>query len=136
MGLEAILMMFFVTKHLIFDWWLQTSWMASNKHRLLHPAGYVHAGLNVIGSVIAIIAYLFFLDFNHYNVLLVSITFPHLYLLLLGEFISHFVMDFVKMNVTKAQGWDMTKDPQFWYWTGFDQWVHIMYLVFMAGLIV
>ena len=132
MGLESILMLFLVTKHLIFDWWLQTSWMAFNKHKLDHPAGYVHAGINVLGSLLAMSLFIGFFG----NQVINPVSVPIFFLLFLGEFVSHFVMDYTKMNVTKKMKWDMTKDPQFWYWTGFDQWVHVAYLVFMAGMLV
>jgi hypothetical protein len=32
------------TLHLAVDWLTQNEWMADHKHRLVHPAGYVHAG--------------------------------------------------------------------------------------------
>jgi len=132
MGVESILIMFFVTKHLIFDWWLQSPWMAFNKHKLNHLAGYVHAGVNVLGTVIAIVMFAVFTG----NPLSPTLTMGIYWLLIGGEFVSHFVMDYVKMNVTRRKKWDMTKDPQFWYWAGFDQWVHVAYLVFMAGILV
>lgn len=117
---------------MIFDWWLQTGWMAFNKHKLNHWGGYAHAGVNVAGTLIALAAFAIFFGGAVHTVdpeWLISA-------LLLGEFVSHFIMDYVKMNVTRWRGWDMTKDPQFWHWTGFDQAVHMAYLVFMAGMIV
>ena len=132
MGLESILILFFATKHLIFDWWLQSGWMAFNKHRFDHWGGYAHAGLNVIGTVFALLIFALVMGpfpAIHHTTYLVP-------LLLVGEFVSHFFMDLVKMRVTKWRKWDMTKDPQFWHWTGFDQWVHMIYLIFMAGMLV
>ncbi len=34
--------------HLVADWLLQNDWMAMNKTRLSHPAGWVHAGIHAI----------------------------------------------------------------------------------------
>ncbi len=34
--------------HLVADWVLQNNWMAVNKTRLSHPAGWVHAGIHAI----------------------------------------------------------------------------------------
>lgn len=34
-----------VILHLIVDWLFQNRWIAENKFRVTHPAGYVHAGL-------------------------------------------------------------------------------------------
>jgi hypothetical protein len=30
--------------HLAVDWLTQNEWIAANKHQLIHPAGYLHAG--------------------------------------------------------------------------------------------
>jgi hypothetical protein len=34
--------------HLVADWLLQNDWMALNKTRLRHPAGWVHAGIHAL----------------------------------------------------------------------------------------
>ena len=34
--------------HLVADWLLQNDWMALNKTKLRHPAGWVHAGIHAI----------------------------------------------------------------------------------------
>lgn len=128
MGPESILMLLFVTKHLIFDWWMQPAWMAFEKHDMRKKGGYIHAGLNVIGTWITVVMF-GFMGYDYQ----VSIT---LYiLLLLGEFVSHYLMDFIKMNVNRKMGWKCNEHQAFWNWTGFDQWFHMMYLVMMAGLI-
>lgn len=35
-----------VVAHLVADWILQNDWMALNKMKLTHPAGWVHAGIH------------------------------------------------------------------------------------------
>lgn len=35
-----------IVLHLIADWPFQSDWMAQNKTKLSHPAGYVHAGIH------------------------------------------------------------------------------------------
>lgn len=40
------LMIWGLVAHLIADWPLQNDWMAKNKMKLLHPAGYIHAGIH------------------------------------------------------------------------------------------
>lgn len=42
-----------IVLHLVADWPLQIDWMAQNKTNLLHPAGYVHAGIH--GLMLSII---------------------------------------------------------------------------------
>jgi len=127
MGPESILIMLFVFKHMVADWWLQPGWMCFNKHKLNHWGGYAHSGVNVLGTVVALGFFGFFGSVQPGWLMMA---------LLLGEFVCHFVMDYVKMNVTIWMKWDMTKDPEFWWWTGFDQFVHYAYLVFMAGMLV
>jgi len=134
MGAESILILLFITKHLIFDWWMQPAWMAFEKHDMRKAGGYIHAGLNVTGTIFAI---------GIFSVIVEPLGFPiHSTIsatffgwLLLGEFISHYLMDFVKMNVNRKMGWKCNEHQAFWNWTGFDQWFHITYLVIMAGLI-
>lgn len=41
-----------VAIHLVFDWLLQTEWMACNKTNLRHPAAYVHSGLHTLGLLL------------------------------------------------------------------------------------
>ncbi|MBC8342497.1 MAG: DUF3307 domain-containing protein [Bacteroidetes bacterium] len=136
MGAESILILLFVTKHLIFDWWLQPAWMAFEKHDMRKKGGYVHAGLNVVGSVLAIYTFPF-VAIVVFGLELPTSTIPLavIGLLLLGEFVSHYLMDFTKMNVSRKMGWKCNEHQAFWNWTGFDQWFHMMYLVFMAGMI-
>lgn len=38
--------------HLVFDWLLQTDWMARNKSNLRHPAAYIHSGLHALGLLL------------------------------------------------------------------------------------
>lgn len=38
------------TAHLAVDWLTQNEWMADHKHRLVHPAGYVHAGGHAVAQ--------------------------------------------------------------------------------------
>lgn len=38
--------------HLVVDWLLQNRWIAENKHRGRHPAGYLHAGVQGLAMLI------------------------------------------------------------------------------------
>jgi len=134
MGAESILIMLFVTKHLIFDWWLQPAWMAFEKHDMRKKGGYIHAALNVVGTGAALM--MFLVVMAHFDITYTLVADNIIHWFLLGEFVSHYLMDFVKMNVNRKMGWKCNEHQAFWNWTGFDQWFHIMYLVFMAGMIV
>lgn len=132
MGFETILIMLFLVKHLICDWWLQNSWMAFNKHKLFHPAGYVHAGINVFGTIFAVSIFVKVWG----DEVRPDVAEYIFWLLIIGEFVLHFLMDYTKMNVNKWMEWSPTTHKQFWDLTGFDQFVHLSYLVFMGGMLV
>jgi hypothetical protein len=38
--------------HLIVDWLTQNEWVAEHKHRVVHPAGYVHAGSHAAAQAV------------------------------------------------------------------------------------
>ena len=136
MGPEAILIMLFLAKHLICDFWLQNNWMASNKHQLTHIAGHIHALTNVMGSFWAVILYVMF--FDHQTFIDNAIYYGNFFLLFLitGEYILHFLTNFTKMNVSKMLDLHPMKHELFWDLLGADQFVHLIYLVFMAGMLV
>jgi hypothetical protein len=127
MGPELILFSCFLVKHLIFDWFLQTEYQFANKGNWRHPGGYVHAALNIIGSIFAIVIFVLFFGSIHGTFVLC---------LLWGEFITHYIMDWSKMNLNKKMGWGPTTHHEFWWLTGFDQFVHLAYLIFMAAILV
>lgn len=126
MSPELILFSLFLIKHLIFDWFLQNEYQFANKGNWKHPGGYVHAGLNIIGTLFAVVIFVMFFG-------KISSVFL---LLLAGEFISHYLMDWSKMNINKKMGWGPTTHHEFWWLTGFDQFVHLAYLVFFAAILV
>lgn len=50
--LDASVLAWGVTIHMIFDWLFQTEWMACNKTNLAHPAAWVHSGLHTLGLLL------------------------------------------------------------------------------------
>jgi len=42
-----------IVLHFVADWPLQNDWMARHKQSLIHPAGYIHAGIH--GGILALI---------------------------------------------------------------------------------
>ena len=136
MGPEAILIMLFLVKHLACDFLLQNNWMASNKHQLTHIAGHVHALINVMGSFWAVILYVMFFDHQTFVDNAIHYGWYFLLLLLTGEYIVHFLTDFTKMNLSRILGLHPLKHKLFWTLLGADQFVHLAYLVFIAGMLV
>lgn len=103
-------------KHLIIDWILQPAWMWQNKGTYGHYGGIVHATFNGLFTAIVIAPF-----------------FGHFILVFLADSLIHYHIDWAKMNITKASGWGPTTHPQFWWLTGFDQFLHqVTYLGILA----
>jgi hypothetical protein len=107
----------FLFKHFVVDFLLQNRfpylWM--NKHNLKHPGGYLHAGSHVLATFA---------------------MFPSIpFLALVLEFVSHYGMDWFKMNVCKWNNWGATTSPYFWDMLGLDQFVHCIVYLIMVGML-
>ncbi|HEY7457441.1 MAG TPA: DUF3307 domain-containing protein [Xanthobacteraceae bacterium] len=107
-------------KHFVADFLLQTPYQFLNKGTYGHPGGFIHAGIHALGSVLA-----FFV-----------IT-PRLGLgiaIVIGEFIAHYHIDWLKENTVKRQQW-VFPQSEFWWTFGADQALHqLTYLVIAAAL--
>jgi hypothetical protein len=95
-------------KHLVIDWILQPAWMWQNKGTYGHLGGVSHAGVNALGTAACI---------GFFN--------PSIFLtVLVLDFLAHYHIDWAKMNINRLTGWGPTTHPQFWWLTGFDQFLH------------
>lgn len=107
--LILLAMLVFQVKHFLCDFVLQTYDLVRNKGKYLHPAGLLHAGLHVVGSLPA---------------LLILTHVPQtIAVLLAGEFLVHYHTDWTKAQV---DGWLRLNDQNSLYWAifGTDQLVH------------
>ncbi|MCC6006645.1 MAG: DUF3307 domain-containing protein [Rhodobacteraceae bacterium] len=117
-GMIIAALVLFALKHFVADFVLQTGWMVQGKGRYGHPGGLVHAAIHVVGSVPALV------------VLAVA---PSLFLLLLlGEGIVHYHIDYLKEGITRRLGVGPA-DKAFWVLLGGDQFLHhATYLAMVA----
>lgn len=106
--MTLLLISAFAVKHFVADFVLQSSWMAMNKHKYFHPAGWSHAMIQGVGTYLAVIAFV-----TPLTALVVG---------LLDTIIHHFV-DFCKMNITRHHKL-APSDYSFWFWIGVDQLLH------------
>ncbi len=113
-----ILLLLLQTKHLIVDWILQPSWMWKNKGTYGHYGGILHAAFNAVFTVLC-----FSLVTNQYI------------LVFFIDFILHYHIDWAKMNVTRITKWGPTTHPEFWWLTGFDQYLHQVTYILIVGLV-
>jgi hypothetical protein len=101
-------------KHFLCDFPLQTTYELRNKGRYGHLGGILHAGTHAIGSIP------------------VFLFFPRplglAALIILGEFVLHYHIDWVKELLLRRSKWKFA-DFGFWELLGVDQFLHgITYL--------
>lgn len=110
-----------LAKHCVADFFIQTPYQYQNKGRYLHPGGLLHAAIHAVMSAVVF-------------VLLPPPTWAFAGLLLAGEAIIHYHVDFLKERLTRLNGWK-TDRPQYWQAMGLDQFAHGVTYLGMVGLL-
>lgn len=106
-------------KHVIADFVLQSPYIIENRRLYGHPGGLLHVSVHALGSLAA----------------LAIVGLPGvaaLLLLLLGEAVVHYHIDWSKDNLVAALALT-PKDAGFWYATGIDQGLHQLTYLAMAA---
>ena len=112
-----VLLALLLVKHFVWDFYYQPPYMWQNKGTFGHWGGVVHSGIHAFTTFIIL---LFF-------------TAPLLALLLmLFEFVVHYLTDYAKMNINRIKGWGATTHNEFWQLTGFDQLMHQLTYIVIA----
>jgi Protein of unknown function (DUF3307) len=115
-------------KHFVVDFLLQPAWMFQNKHRFGHPGGLAHSLFH--GVVTSVILYWFYR-----HGMIGANTLPTMWVWLgVMEFPVHYMIDWLKMNLSIWCKWAPATHMQFWYALGADQLLH--YLTYLAILMV
>lgn len=96
-------------KHFVADYLMQPAWILRGKGNLLHPGGYVHAGLHALGSLPALV--------------LLELDRGWIAALVLGEFAVHFAIDHLKAVHAHKKPAAMTTRA-YWAAHGADQLLH------------
>lgn len=108
-------------KHAICDYPLQTLYQLQNKGTYGHPGGLLHAGVHVIGTLPIFL-----------------VVTPTLWLgaaILASEFVFHYHVDWAKDRWVKVHGYTYA-NAQFWWAMGFDQFLHHLSYIAIAGVLV
>ena len=118
--MTAILLaiMLFQLKHFVADFLLQNSFMISNKGVYGHPGGLLHA---LVHSLLTGLVLLLF-----------SVPVAVLLSIMAAEFIVHYHIDWTKEFLNKKLALSPDK-PRFWYLMGFDQLLHQLTYIAIAG---
>lgn len=112
------IMTMFALKHFVCDFPLQsTPWMYKNKGVLFHPGGLTHAFIHSVGTWFVLALYS-----------------PNTWILALLDGLIHYLIDFLKVNITESAG--LKPDNSEWYWVllGIDQLLHFLTYVGLVYL--
>lgn len=121
MNSTIIAMLLLQIKHLIVDWCWQPPYEWQNKGTYGHFGGIRHAAKNAIGTALCFVPF---------------VAVPALVAITLIDFVLHYHIDWAKMSINKALDLSPSKNAEFWYLTGFDQFLHqLTYLILIAGFI-
>lgn len=115
-----LLLVFFLTKHIIADFVLQNKYQLQHKGIYGHMGGILHSVIHGAGT----------------SLVLVFVIAP-IWALLYGllDCIVHYHIDWLKVKITELSGWNPS-DNGWWYLFGLDQHLHhITYIVFVATLL-
>lgn len=108
-------------KHFICDYPLQSRYQLVNKGTYLHPGGILHSTIHALFTM---------------PVLLIAP--PKLALgvaIILGEFLVHYHIDWLKERVLRKSGWVATQ-REFWWAIGADQLLHHLTYLAIGALLV
>ncbi len=111
------LLALFSIKHFVFDFLLQKPFHYENKGTYGHPGGLAHAGLQALGTVIA---------------LWVFADLIWCLLMAMFDFLVHYHVDWAKTNINAKYGFTPT-DEKFWWLLGLDQLLHSLTYVAIIG---
>jgi hypothetical protein len=105
--ITLVALLAFQIKHFVCDFVLQTEYQIQKKSIYGHPAGLLHAATHILGSVPAL--------------LILSAPISLIGASLLGEFLIHYHMDWIKAQFDVKRG-----ETGYGYWVvfGLDQFVH------------
>ncbi|SDB07019.1 DUF3307 domain-containing protein [Bauldia litoralis] len=119
----ALLVVFTIlqVKHFICDYPLQTHYQLKNKGTYGHPGGILHSGIQALGTIAAFIA--------------VPPTLGLGVAIVVGEFLVHYHVDWIKANVMRRAGYT-SDQSQFWWAIGADQLIHHLTYVAIGGILV
>jgi hypothetical protein len=118
--LVLLVLLILQLKHFVADFLIQTPYQFLNKGKYGHPGGFIHAGIHALGSMLA-----FFV---------ITPSFRLGAAIVIGEFIAHYHIDWLKENTVKRQQW-VFPQSEFWWTFGADQALHqLTYLVIAAIL--
>jgi hypothetical protein len=119
LNIPILLLVLFILKHLICDFFLQSSYQTAGKHKFLHPGGVLHAAIHGVGTMVVL------------AIAVPTIGLPAMIWLGLADMFSHYAIDYMKTNGTAVFKL-VPENHTYWTLFAIDQAIHwIMYVLFM-----
>ena len=115
--LLTFVLVLLATKHVVFDFFLQTLYQRKNKGIYGHPGGLLHSAGHALGTGCI------FLVIRPSLLVAVSI--------ILGEFVVHYHIDWCKEQIGDRMKWGPQQNA-YWRAMGIDQWLHQLTYVGIA----
>lgn len=112
----------FQLKHLAADFFFQFPCMYRNKGIYLHRGGIDHAALHGLftGIVLSLVMW---------N----TLTYPFLFFAVVFDAVTHYHIDWAKVNICKKFKWGPETSDHFWEMTGVDQYLHqLVYIILIV----
>ncbi len=123
-----ILFIAFGLKHLWIDFFWQVPYEWQNKGTYGHFGGIQHSGKHMLSTFLMMVILSWLLGFNAAMPLIIGVS--------VVEFVVHYHMDWVKMNINKKYGWTATTHNEFWWMVGVDQFVHFANYVWIIWMVI
>ena len=125
-SMELTVLTWLMIKHFVADYFLQTTWMISQKADYGKPGGLVHATEHGVLTWLVLAA----LGFGWLSLLMAVV-----------DTVIHYHIDWAKSNYLRGNfAFSLMpkdqSDPQYWWAMGMDQFAHYMTYVFIVWLIV
>lgn len=122
-----VLFLGFQVKHLVVDFFIQNRfpYMWANKHKLLHPGGWLHAGGHAVISLI-ILTLIRPRHVGDWGWLIPALVICGM------ELVIHFLIDMGKMRIGTWKNWKCNTSPLFWDLLGIDQFLHQLTYLWMV----
>ena len=115
-----LLLAAFQVKHFLGDFVFQNAYILNNRRIWGHPGGLLHVAIHAALTLPILLA--------------AGVPATLLVLLMLGEAVFHYHVDWVKDSWIHNAGWTVT-DKQFWWLTGIDQALHQLSYLVIVGII-
>lgn len=119
-GSTMTLLFAFAIKHFVVDFLMQKPYQYLNKGTYGHPGGLLHSGLHAFATLVILCQWS-------------ASTPPLIAAMTAFDFVTHYHIDWAKVQINKRMGWGANTHEQFWWLLGADQFAHTLVYCIIVG---